>query len=86
MAEVGVAPCQCRWPGGHPMMSPALISTIGPPSHWVQPLPEVTIKVCPSGWVCQALRAPGSNVTLAPATRESPPRWNCQSMRTLPVK
>src|SRR6476659_3147808 len=67
-------------------MSPALISTIGPPSHCVQPLPDVTISVCPSGCVCQALRAPGSNVTNAPATRDSPLRWNGMSMRTLPVK
>src|SRR4030081_1950244 len=35
------------------------------PSHCVHPQPEVTIKVWPSGCVCQALRAPGSNVTLA---------------------
>jgi hypothetical protein len=26
----------------------------------------VTINVCPKGCVCQAVRAPGSNVTLAP--------------------
>ena len=29
--------------------------------------PAVTTSVCPSGWVCQAVRAPGSKVTLAPA-------------------
>jgi hypothetical protein len=31
-------------------------------------MPKVTIKVCPRGYVCQAVRAPGSNVTLAPCT------------------
>jgi len=34
------------------------------------PQPAVTISVCPRGCVCQAVRAPGSNVTLALATRE----------------
>lgn len=33
--------------------------------------PEVTVRVC-SGWVCRAVRAPGSNVTLpAPARDET---------------
>ena len=32
-----------------------------------QPQPDVTISVWPSGCVCQAVRAPGSNVTIAPA-------------------
>jgi hypothetical protein len=31
--------------------------------------PDVTINVWPSGWVCQAVCAPGSKVTLAPLTR-----------------
>ena len=43
--------------------SPARISTIGSPSHWVQPQPAVTISVWLSGWVCQLERAPGSKVT-----------------------
>ena len=30
----------------------------------------MTISVCPSGCVCQAVRAPGSKVTVAPPTRE----------------
>lgn len=47
----GVAPCLCRWFGGHQMTSPARISTMGPPSHWVQPTPDVTMSVCPSGCV-----------------------------------
>src|SRR5512144_1670458 len=85
MAVVGVAPCQCFKLGGHQMTSPARISTIGSPSHCVQPTPEVTIKVWPSGCVCHAVRAPGSNVTMAPPTRAGSCRWNSESIRTLPV-
>src|SRR5207302_5778530 len=40
----------------------------------------------PSGWVCQAVRAPGSNVTLAPSARAGAIAWNRGSMRTVPVK
>ena len=39
------------------------------PSRCTRPQPDVTISVWPSGWVCQAVRAPGSKVTLAPLTR-----------------
>ena len=46
--------------------------------------PAVTIRVCPSGCVCQAVRAPGSKVTLAPRTRRIG-RLNSGSMRTVPV-
>src|SRR4051794_5074612 len=84
-AVVGVAPCQCLWPGGHQMTSPARISTMGSHSHWVQPQPEVTIKVCPSGWLCQAVRAPGSKVTLAHETRAGGGGAFNGSIRTVPV-
>src|SRR3954451_13334892 len=86
IAVVGVAPCQCLCPGGHEITSPGRISSIGPPQHCVQPQPEVTINVCPSGCVCQALRAPGSKVTLAPRTRAGAGGSNSGSMRTVPVK
>src|SRR4051794_29387714 len=43
------------------------------------------IRVWPSGWVCQAVRAPGSNVTLAPAARAGALAENSGSMRTVPV-
>ena len=36
--------------------------------RWAQPQPAVTMRVWPSGWVCQAVPAPGSNVTLAAET------------------
>jgi hypothetical protein len=64
MAVVAVAPCQCLWPGGHQMTSRVRISSFCSPSHWVQPLPAVTISVCPQWVVCQAERAPGSKVLL----------------------
>src|ERR1700677_4345018 len=43
------------------------------------------MRVCPSGCVCHAVRAPGSNVTLAPATRAGAGAGNSGSMRTVPV-
>src|SRR6266478_7363079 len=85
IAVVGVAPCQCFSPGENQTTSPGRISSIGPPSRWVHPKPDVTIRVWPSGWVCQAVRAPGSNVTLAPATRAGSGAWNRGSIRTVPV-
>ena len=44
------------------------------------------INVWPSGCVCQAVRAPGSNVTLPPLTRAGSGAWNSGSTRTAPVK
>lgn len=69
IAVVGVAPCQCFSPGANQTTSPGWISSIGPSSRCTQPNPAVTINVCPNGCVCQAVRAPGSNVTAAPAAR-----------------
>src|SRR3954469_3320292 len=43
------------------------------------------MRVWPSGWVCQAVRAPGSNVTLLPAARAGAFAGNSGSMRTVPV-
>src|SRR5579884_2771008 len=45
IAVVGVAPCQCLWFGGHQITSPARISTMDSPSHWVHPAPWVTMRV-----------------------------------------
>src|SRR2546430_6463570 len=85
-AVVGVAPCQCLSFGGHQTTSPGRSSTFGWPSLCTQPKPDVTIKICPSGCLCQAERAPGSNVTLAPRTRAGSGASNRGSMRTVPVK
>src|SRR5579871_3977590 len=86
LAVVGVAPCQCFLPGGHRITSPGRISSLASPQHWVQPRPDVTISAWPSGWVCQAVRAPGSNVTLAPRTRAGARASNSGSILTAPVK
>jgi len=96
IAVVGVAPCQCFSLGENQTTSPARISSIGPPSRCAQPTPDVTINVWPNGCVCHAVRAPGSNVTLAPRTRLGLPAApefsegggtsNNGSIRTVPVK
>src|SRR2546425_1811153 len=85
MAVVGAAPCQCFSLGANEITSPGRISSTGPLSRCARPQPAVTIRVCPSGCVCHAVRAPGSNVTLAPAARAGAFGWNKGSMRTVPV-
>src|SRR6266496_6023532 len=85
IAAVGDAPCQCFSLGANQTTSPGRISSIGSPHRCAQPTPDVTINVCPSGCVCQAVRAPGSNVTLAPRTRAGSGASNSGSIRTLPV-
>src|SRR5262249_39770455 len=85
IAVVGVAPCQCFSPGANQTTSPGPISSIVPPSRWAHPQPAVTIRVCPKGWVCHAVRAPGSNVTLATCTRAGWGATNSGSIRTVPV-
>src|SRR6478672_5410593 len=86
IAVAGDAPCQCFSLGGNQTTSPGRISSIGPPSRWARPQPAVTIRVWPRGCVCQAVRAPGSNVTEAPAARAGSGAVNSGSMRTVPVK
>src|ERR1700759_2360097 len=81
IAVVGAAPCQCFSLGGIHTTSPGRISSIGPSARCTQPQPAVTIKVCPSGCVCHAVRAPGSNVTLAPETRAGSDVSNSMSTR-----
>src|SRR4029453_13483645 len=85
IAVVGVAPCQCFSLGPNQTTSPGRISSIGPPQRCAQPRPEVTINVWPNGCECQAVQAPGSNVTLAPRTRAGSGASNSGSIRTLPV-
>ena len=86
IAVVGVAPCQCFSLGANQITSPGRISSIGPPSRCAQPSPNVTINTWPNGCVCHAVRAPGSNVTLAPSARTGSFPSNSGSSRTLPVK
>src|SRR3954469_10759308 len=84
-AVVGAAPCQCFSPGGNQTTSPGRSSSTGPPHRCARPQPAVTTNVWPSGCVCHAVRAAGSNVTLAPATRAGSDRSNSGSIRTVPV-
>src|ERR687884_990225 len=86
MAVVAVAPCQCFSPGGNQTTSPGRISSTDPPSRCTQPQPAVTISVWPSGWVCHAVRAPGSKVTRAIDTRAGSGGLLSGSIRTVPVK
>src|SRR5438105_2028754 len=86
IAVVAVAPCQCFSRGGHETTSPGRIFSIGPPQLWTKPQPAVTISDWPSGWMCHAVRAPGSNVTLTPSARAGLLVWKRGSIRTLPVK
>src|SRR5215467_3816653 len=85
IAVVGVAPCQCFSPGANQTTSPGRISSTGPPSRCAHPQPAMTISVCPKGCVCHAVRAPGSNVTLAPCTMAGSGAENSGSIRTVPV-
>src|SRR6266487_5999217 len=85
MAVVGVAPCQCFSLGANQTTSPGRISSIGPPQRCAHPRPDVTINVWPNGCVCQAVRAPGSNVTLAQRTRAGSGASNSGPIRTVPV-
>ncbi|MNV34146.1 hypothetical protein D3C71_1255520 [compost metagenome] len=87
IAVVGAAPCQCFWPGGIQTTSPGLISCTGSPQRCTRPAPAVTTRVWPTGCVCHAVRAPGSNVTYEPVARVGPfGLGNRGSMRTVPEK
>ena len=85
MAVVGVAPCQCFSPGGNQITSPGRISSIGPAPALRQAAAGRHDQGLAQGWVCHAVRAPGSNVTLAPTARAGAFAWNKGSMRTVPV-
>jgi hypothetical protein len=83
---VGEAPCQCFSPGGKNTVSPARTSRIGPPQACTRPTPAVMWIVCPSGWVCQAVRAPGSNRTHVARNRAGSGASITGSCQTVPVK
>ena len=85
MPAVAEAPCQCFTPGLMRTTSPGRISWMGRPHCCTRPAPAVTIRVCPSGWVCQAVRAPGSKVTSAPDMRDGGSSLSIGSTRTAPV-
>src|SRR5689334_9379630 len=70
----GAAPCQCQTPASVTTVSPALTSSTGPPRSWTRATPSVTYRVCPCGWLCQAVRAPGAKCTLPRDTFPPPER------------
>ena len=72
--------------GGIQTTSPGRISSIRPPQRCTRPQPAVTIRCWPNGWVCHAVRAPASNVTLAAVARAGSFAWKRGSRRTVPVK
>src|SRR5262245_5982509 len=85
MAVVGLAPCQCFSPGGIHTVSPGLISRTGPPQVCTRPSPATTWRVWPSGWVCHAVRAPGSKLTRAARMRAGAGASMIGSCHTVPV-
>src|SRR3954451_10356342 len=85
MPLVGEAPCQCFSWGGIHTVSPGRISRTGPPLACTRPTPEMTKSVCPSGWVCHAVRAPGSNATRPELTRAGAGGVLIGSCQTVPV-
>ena len=76
------APCQCLTSGGNQTTSPGRTSCTGPFHSCTNPLPEVTISVCPSGWLCHAVLAPGLNSTEEPDARAGTWVENRCSIRT----
>src|SRR5215212_7771823 len=86
MPVPGAAPCQCFSPGVIHTVSPALISLTGPPQVCTRPTPEITCSVCPRGWVCHAVRAPGSKVTRFARIRAGGGASMMGSCHTVPVK
>src|SRR6266851_1854902 len=86
MRLVVVAPCQCFTFGGIQMTSPGWICRRSPPDSCTQPVPDVTMSVWPAGWVCHAVRAPGSNVASPPVACVCAEASNNGSITTEPVK
>src|ERR1700686_412123 len=86
MPLAGEPPCQCFSPGGIQTTSPDLISRTGPPLAWIRPTPEMTYSVCPSGCVCQLVRAPGSKDTQLATARAGAGAAIIGSCQTVPVK
>ncbi|EAQ12049.1 hypothetical protein RB2654_01065 [Rhodobacterales bacterium HTCC2654] len=81
----GPAPCQCFSPASKRTTSPGRMISTGPPARWARPTPCVTTMVWPAGWVCHAVRAPGSKVTSVPPARPGSSAVKSGSMRTRPV-
>src|SRR3954453_20427550 len=86
MRLVAVPPCQCFTPGGIQTTSPGWIARRSPRHSCTHPVPDVTIRVWPAGWVCHAVRGQGSNVTRPPVAWVCSVASNRGSTMTAPVK
>src|SRR3954453_21846963 len=65
--------------------SPGRISCTAAPRRPTYPTPSVTYSVCPRGWVCHAVRAPGANRTCAHPMHDWSSGLRMVSMKTVPV-
>src|ERR1700686_743272 len=79
------APCQCLSPASIQTESPAVIICAGLPASCTRPTPVNTCKACPMGWVCHAVRAPGSNETRFTANLAGAAAATISSIHTVPV-
>jgi hypothetical protein len=52
----------------------------------IRPTPERQYSTCPTGWACQAVRAPGVNETTVARMREGAWPTTTSSCHTVPVK
>ena len=81
-----------RWAGPVPVLdsrrttSPGRISCTTSFHFCTPPTPMVTMRVCPSGCVCQAVGAPAAKVTTPPPTRAGAVVRKRESTVTSPVK
>src|SRR3954447_14635972 len=65
--------------------SPGRISCTAAPRRPTYPTPSVTYSVCPRGWVCHAVRAPGANRTCAHPMHDWSSGLRMVSLKTVPV-
>src|SRR6202011_1529540 len=82
----GAAPCQWIVSGGILTVSPGFSTCGFSPSKQMRPTPDKQKSVCPTGWECHAVRAPGVNVTTEPPRRDGASAVITGSWNTTPVK
>src|SRR5277367_5752763 len=82
----GEAPCQCMVSGGMLTVSPGFSTCGFSPSKQMRPTPDKQKSVCPTGWECHAVRAPGVNVTTEPPRRDGDSTAITGYWNTTPVK
>lgn len=77
------APCQWVSPAGMCTTSPTINRFGSSPLEHINPVPIVTVKICPRSCVCQKVRAPGVKQTLFPMQSSA---VKMGSMWTVPEK